>query len=48
MSKRFMSTFLFFLFISALNGVSAGQIEERLLGFSAESSKRQIALEEQL
>ena len=47
MSKRFMSTFLFFLFISALNGASAGQIEERLLGFSPESSKQQIALEEQ-
>ena len=46
MSKRFVNMFLFSLLVVALNGVSAGPVEERLLGFEAESSKRQIALEE--
>lgn len=47
MPKRFRITFLFFLFISAPNEASTGRFEERLLGFSPESSKRQIGLEEQ-
>jgi N-acetylated-alpha-linked acidic dipeptidase len=46
MLKPFLKMFLLSFLVVTLNGVSVGAAEERLLGFEAESSKRQIVLEE--